>query len=522
MQQVVNAAIVIMLTITLSSVYIFYSSDTPSLINDFNESPLDHSKMLHTTSKRYHSIHSNLHISEVLTRKTRTVVSKQLNDNVVDTNSEVKHTTNTHMVRSLKPTIDSSKQTLLSKEGYILPYSIYEEQTNGAKNLWQLQVFAKYMRMQVVEPFAKDSLFTMAGIAPNFSQALRFSDYFDKDRWNEMVVKNGGNPIVEWDQFISKAPRKAIILHTMKNKDVNKPLTVTYDDITMCGTKREIASSDMLWIKENFDIIQTVCYLCATNLQHPLSIKNFTSILLSNHKIKLNQITLIIAGWLGIRTERIHLLPITAFSKVLVQKSLMTFPPSKRVMAAYKAYVQRYIGDHKYVGIIFRTHHVMYFSPLKGSFANQSKYLLQCSKHLRNVLDMVRNKWKIFLAYDMGLFGSKNYVTRNQLTSLQEQIFLDVFNGSLQVEEREKNLIKAANGTTDRGIIAQLEKVIATNANCIILLGPHSTFVQSSSFLYISQHHAKRCIISICADQVYDNHHKLISSNIIPSKFINH
>ena len=520
MQQVVNAAIVILLIVTLLSVYIFYSSDTSSLISDFNESPLDHTKMLHTTLKRY-SIHSNLHINEV-TRKTMKVVSKQLNSNVVDSNSELKHTTNTNIVHSLKHVIVSPKQSPFPKEGYILPYSIYEEQTNGAKNLWQLQVLAKQLRMHVVEPFAKDSLFTMAGTAPNFSQALRFGDYLNKDRWNEMVVKSGGNPIVEWDEFITKAPRKAIILHTIKNKDVKKPLTIAYDDIKMCGTKRQIVPSDMLWIKENFDIIQTVCYLCATNLQHPLSIKNFTSLLLSNHKIKLSQITLIIVGWLGIRTERIHLLPITVFSKVLNQRSLITFPPSRRVMAAYKTYVQHYIGDHKYVGIIFRTHHVMYFSPLKGSFANQSKYLLQCSKRLRNVLDMVRNKWKIFLAYDMGLFGSKNYVTRNQLTSLQEQIFLDVFNGSLQVEEREKNLIKAANGTADRGIIAQLEKVIATNADCIILLGPHSTFVQSSSFLYISQHHTKRCIISICADQVYDNHHKLISSNIIPSKFINH
>ena len=372
-QQVVNAAIVILLTVTLISVYIFYSSNTPSLISDLNESPLHHTKMLHTSCKR-HTIHSKLHINEVLTRKTMAVITKQLNNNV--SRSEVKHNTNIHIVHSAKPAIVSPKQLSPPKEGYILPYSIYEEQTNGAKNLWQLQVFAKQVGMQVVEPFAKDSLFTMAGIAPNFSQALRFGDYFDKDRWNEMVVKNGGNPIVEWDKFSTKAPQKAIILHTIKNKDAKKPLTIAYNDSKMCGTKRQIAAGDMLWINEHFNVIQTVCYLCSTNLQHPLSIRNFTSILLRNHSIKLSQITLIIVGWLGIRTERIHLSPITVFSKALNQKSLITLPPSKRVMAAYKAYVKHYIGDHKYVGIIFRTHHVMYFSPLKGSFANQSKYLL--------------------------------------------------------------------------------------------------------------------------------------------------
>ncbi len=131
-------------------------------------------------------------------------------------------------------------------------------------------------------------------------------------------------------------------------------------------------------------------------------------------------------------------------------------------MTAYKAYVQQFIGDHKYVGIVFRTHHVMHYSPLNGSFADQSRYLLECSKNLSKVLNAVRGKWKIFLAYDMGMFGSKRYVTRNPLAPLQEQIFLDVFNGSLQINEREENLIKAANGTTDRGVIAQLEKVIST------------------------------------------------------------
>ena len=246
--------------------------------------------------------------------------------------------------------------------------------------------------------------------------------------------------------------------------------------------QRQITCRDMHWIKETFNIIKTVCYLCTTHSPHPLSIENFVTSILKGTNVKTNQVTVMIVNWLGIRTTRVHLLPIKPFTSVLHRK--FTFPPSQRVMTAYKAYVQQHIGDHKYVGIIFRTHHVLYFSPLKGSFANQSKYLLQCSKTLGKFLDKVRRKWKIFLAYDMGMFGSKNYVTKYHLAPLQEQIFQDVFNGSLQVNEREWNLINAAGGVTDTGVITQLEKVIATNADCIILLGPHSTFVQSAVKLY--------------------------------------
>ena len=59
------------------------------------------------------------------------------------------------------------------------------------------------VNMHIVEPFAKDSIFTMSGIAPNFSKSLRFGDYLDLEQWNTMVVRNYGNPLVKWEEFIS-------------------------------------------------------------------------------------------------------------------------------------------------------------------------------------------------------------------------------------------------------------------------------------------------------------------------------
>ena len=418
-------------------------------------------------------------------------------------------------------TVATKQSTIPEEKGYFFPYSIYEEQTNAAKNLWQLQILGKTVGMQVVEPFAKDSFFTMSGIAPSFSQALRFGDYIDIDKWNNMVTEDGGTPLVQWEDFITQTPRRLIILHTIKNdnKANQSSLTIAYDEnTTMCKTEQQIAHNDMQWIKETFNIIKMVCIISPTHSPHPISINDFISLILEDSDVKLNQVTVMIVNWIGIRSTRIHLLPNKIYATVLHRR--FTFPPSKRIMTAYKAYVQQYIGDHKFVGIVFRTHHVLYFSPLKGSFVNQRKYLLQCSKTLSKVLDPIRAQWKIFLAYDMGRFGSKNYVTSNQLTDLQEQIFLDVFNGGLQVKEREQNLINATGGVTDTGVIAELERVIATNADCIILLGPHSTFIQSAASSYSMIHKANRCIISVCSEPVYDDHKRMISSHVIPDQFL--
>ena len=412
------------------------------------------------------------------------------------------------------PTLGS----LNNSQGYTLLYSVFEESTNGAKNIWQFQRLANLLGTRVVEPFAIDSVFRMNGLAPNFKQSLQFGDYFDLEKWNKMVVQHGGSPLVKWEEFLLNAPREAVVLYTMKSTNLSEPLIIAYDDdlATKCNVgKGAIVASDLNWLEKRFNITKTMCYYCAVNKKHHMSMEEFIAHVFGNKKP--NQVTLIIVGWLGMRQSRVDVGP-----KSLLSFPSLAFPVSKRIIQAYQSYKSLYIGDRKYVGIIFRTHHVLYFSPLTGSFANQSKYLLQCSKKLGHVLDKVRKKWKIFMAYDMGTFGSKVYATgqAKRLAPLRDQIFLDVFNGSLQIKEREEMLKQAAGGITDRGFIAQLEKIIATNADCIILLGPHSGFVRSSAAQYMSLHETKRCIISICSELVYDSNRHLVTTNDIPDSFI--
>ena len=408
-----------------------------------------------------------------------------------------------------------SGHTDVTQSGYILPFQIYEEQTNGATNLWHLQMYAKFIGMTVVEPFAQDSRFEMVGLAPNFNNSLRFGDYFNIQTWNTMVINKGGNPLVGWEEFLSRSPLEAIVLYTLKRPDLKEPLTIAYDDdIPECKLGRvQIQKDDLQWLNSMFNIIRTVCYLSDKNQPHPLSIEEFTSKIFGNTSP--NEVTLITVGWLGIRRTRIEL-PV---NYDVPWNLYGVLPPSQKIITAYKSYVSRYIGDHKYVGIVFRTHHVLYHSPQTGNVVEQDKYLLRCSNKLGNVLDKVREKWKIFLAYDMGMYGSKKYSTKmeKRLSPLRDQIFLDVFNGSLQVEERDEMLKQAAGGITDRGFIAQLEKVIATNADCIILLGISSSFVRSSARQYMSLHATNRCVVSICSEAFRDvNKRTIISLSTLP------
>ena len=413
----------------------------------------------------------------------------------------------------------SMQQSHQESDGYILPFSVMEEQTNGAKNLWQLQIWAKLVNMHIVEPFAKDSIFTMSGIAPNFSKSLRFGDYLDLEQWNKMVVRNYGNPLVKWEEFISKSSRDVILLYMAKGK-FTKPLTIVYDDdADKClDGKMAITENDMKWIHQNFNVAKRVCYLSAANKPHALTIKNFSSMIFGD--LMPNKVSLIITGWEGIRNSRIYLTPIYIFM-VVFQEDII-FPPSQRILKAYRSYVAQYIGNRTYVGIVFRSHHILFYNQYwkARNFTGMSQTLLQCSKQLKVELDKIRSQSEIFLAIDLGTFGSKRYSKDDRLTPLKNQIHSDVYNGTLTADQREERLKNAAGGINDCGFIAQLEKVIATNADCIILLGRKSGFVSTSLTLYLKQNPMNKCVVSVCYNNVYNADHTLLSSHHIPEKFL--
>jgi len=166
----------------------------------------------------------------------------------------------------------------------------------------------------------------------------------------------------------------------------------------------------------------------------------------------------------------------------------------------------------------------MYYYP--GTLDAKIKHLFDCSKKLRNVLNKIKNKWEIFLACDLDSFGSQSddYFKHDDklLIPIRNQIILDTYNNSIQQNhQREGRLIDAADGIKDKGFIALLEKTIATYANCIVLLGVYSSFIDSSAEAYISLHNKENmCAVSICANAYQDHTGQIVSLNEIPDKFL--
>jgi len=304
----------------------------------------------------------------------------------------------------VEPTVDSIDEQL--SHGKMLIYSSYEEQTNGARNMWQLQMWAKTLKMRVVEPFAVNSMFGMIGALPNYTQALRFSDYYDIDKWNKVANFYGGSSLVEWEEFLSNAPHKVIVLYTLL-RAARKPIVVTYDknDLKIYKPHKyeQVSTEDMQWLTENFNIVRVVNFIRDAHKEYPMSLEELNSYVFG--EFSPTEVTVVIVNWIGMGTRkwRIQLsksINSSFLNSVSVdfhlQNNLPPLSPSRRVLEAYENYVSKYIGDHKYIGITFRTHCILRYEMRKASFSVKSQYLLNCSKQLRKLWTRLGTNGKYF------------------------------------------------------------------------------------------------------------------------------
>ena len=214
----------------------------------------------------------------------------------------LKYTGNAEQV---KPFIDSKGNSHgQGLHGHILIYSNYEEQTNGARNLWQLQMWAKTLKMRVTEPFAVNSMFGVIGALPNYTQALRFSDYYDIDKWNKMSHHHGGSSLVQWEEFLSNCSRKVIVLYTLL-RETKKPIVVTYgkDDVKIYKPVKyeRFATKDMQWLKQNFNIVRVVNFIRDAKIEYPMSLEELRSYVFGDFSP--TEVTLVVVNWFGMSTE---------------------------------------------------------------------------------------------------------------------------------------------------------------------------------------------------------------------------
>ena len=448
------------------------------------------------------AIHPVSQVTELIT--SNSPAKSQVTENITTNSPTTSHFTKiiTSNPPTVHPVTEDVENLKYSHNRYVLAYSYWEQQTNALINMWTLQKWADKSgaRLKVVEPFAANSVLEFPHdvlYKHRFTNALRFRDYFDLGYWTTTTGELGIEPLVSWDTFVKYANRNVIL--AIPSYGAHPPgvhVDSEIDKIERCRFDRDKITHNIESLLKilHFEIIKVVCFAISSGYVYTFN--QFNSFLIPN-----SNATIWFGYWEGI--GRVPINDATLQRDYGKAHVFSMIHPSPQLMIASRKYAKTVLKAdfRKYTAIAFRTVQVRNRMKARGRSANYiMDYFTNCIGKLEKILDKLGSK-SFFFTSDMGRFGD---YTGNQPSGTVDPLLqhaLKVVYGNKTNDVYESEFIQAANGIDDRGYIASMQRAIAENANCLIVMGGYSSF-QKSMVINYKKSDQFNCVKYICYDDL--------------------
>lgn len=406
---------------------------------------------------------------------------------------------------------------------YIVSLSYMDQMTWAAKRLKSIQCWASmwqpYYDVRVVEPFVTNG--THLGVPVDIdrrpaSETLRFRDLFDIVAWNA----DHGPPLrypqlVSWDYLLSYAPRDVVAVQIVYRHDYR----CSENEFTaeVCSPHLTQTLSRIL---KDFTVVNQVCI--NFRLHDTISLTEFNDLIFWSVP-KRTPITVVFEEWRGMgrnnddTTNQCFLRVRNGTNctpnglEVVANLTNRVMMPSLKIKRLAKKYISKYLNEKYggYLAVMVRWEKVILYGFYENS-ENQHYTGNNCTREIKEYVQTISAKKKIqtvFLATDIGRYGSTTFKVYNStrdstvnITSYTEDLMRTFYgNQSISLEEYEQRFEKVS-GTTNPAMISQLQKAIAANARCLLLVGM-GAFHENTMKMYRKVHNRLkyRCLKVILA-----------------------
>ena len=391
---------------------------------------------------------------------------------------------------------------------YAISSSYWEQQTNGALNMFCMQRWANSIGVTVVEPFVSWSelKFPVEILHNNtLINTLRLSDYIDIDYWNVRTSEWGVPPLETWENFVLHSTKKIVIV-IMSHFGAGG--TYTNDEIKNHPNCHKWLSNffhehNRLFNSLQFQAVRNVCF---SFYNHEMSVETFNAGLKIEHE---KDVTIWITEWRGVENGRISFTGLgdNKFGRTQggEYRLLSMIHSSGRLLRDSQNYVHQVLGVEfdQYDAVVIRVKPINgYTVEMNVQHYNNCASLLEL--YLKSQKEMVSLKnHKAFLAIDMGKFGdmvradSFDYDSLGKYTGYGKYLFrrfLHIVSGNKTIDEYDNDFVRVTNGVKDSGYIGALQKTIAVHAKHVLIVGGHSTFQKVIMQDFAKQHHGNAAL----------------------------
>ena len=400
-------------------------------------------------------------------------------------------------------------------KGYILTLTFGPDDQHGVGvcSVQRQQCWLKSynFEMHVVEPFAVQSHLESYpkywNIIDSGRKVLRLSDYFDMDYYHTLMKKHNVPNIVQWEDFIQKAPRKVIAVTIDGDIGYDKRCfgLIRVDErvchhsgrthierfTSGCNTAKVDAA--MAYLKEHhgFKLHRHVCINCKQYSLPVFSPQDITKHIFRSDDPK--SVTVIINFWFFLMS----LVPNCETAKYCAPFNFNQFLPSSRLHRDAQRYLQEVLNASSIsVAIMFRTERM--FKDLKTANAVLERMDSMLQRYKEKVAT-VAFTGKPLITIDIGAHGSDSirsyrYASEyrghyDKIVRKFEHILSVIYpkqnKWTLQDYERGFSMIA---GIEDRGYISALQRELASHAQCLMLYPGTGHYQRLVEFNYKDNH----------------------------------
>ena len=393
------------------------------------------------------------------------------------------------------------------RQGYVLALSYQDQITSALRRLASLQCWAAQFNMAVVEPFLPHGSPFPGVPSTGLRNGLQFRELFDLDHWNILYGRTRFAPLVSWDEFLHCAPKELTTVQIVHQ--VYETSHCTYPQL-----------NKHWWSylePHGFRLSKEVCI--DMNTYGLMNGEDFSRLVFGKHS---REVTLVFDTWRGIRNESK-----SEADKAITIKSVCTnyfgrlvafegWVPSPQVMQDAEVYKQKYFGGGKYTAIMIRLEYILllYDKEDIGICLSKIKGLLRCLVRDQN------GSRPIFLSTDVGKYGTQSLEEYNisdaYTTGFIQEILGILYSNNRLLEQYERTFEDIAHD--DNPVyVATLQKTLASQAECLILIGGGS--FQKQTETWYMQRRGKQCLWNFQPGKCRDID---IGSNCEKSDFFKH
>lgn len=386
---------------------------------------------------------------------------------------------------------------------YLITQSYGGQMTRAIRNMMVQQCWAGVLDQDVLiaEPFSMESkLVHKPQIWSDLEkgqlhEAARFSDYYNLSYYNAHTIKHGSAQLITWENFLTHAPRVAVAVsiptHSCRGVIVDSNCSFTKSYKSFVNGLMDIG----------FKVVKRICIICSDSHQH-YKFNDFA-------KLFSNGISVFMDSWRNYKFTN-DWIEIPDHCKLAENpESSNSLVPSASVVRHSRYYMDHFIPKERFVGVMLR---IERFLTIAAS--GRSKDSVQsCLIKTRSLFDEIRllKDLGVYVTLDIGKYGSgvmqnKEAVSRFRMgsikgiTELVESLLTYMYNTTVTLEAWEELFVNATGGISERGYIAMVQRNIASQADCLILMGGGS-FLQVAGFQYLMNMESKGgkpCLRTVC------------------------